>query len=71
MLESEFRHKSDSSNTVIELANLDNDDIFRKNRHAYFIRDNRTYKNTLEQKENKWDGTLVTSLINRIIHTDI
>lgn len=64
MLESEFRHKSDSSNTVIELANLDNDDIFRKNRHAYFIRDNRTYKNTLEQKENKWDGTLVTSLIN-------
>ncbi len=64
MFEAEFRHKSDTSSTVIELANLENDDIFRKNRHAYFIRDNRVYKNTLKQNGRKWNGTLISSLID-------
>ena len=64
MLEAQFRHKTKKSNTVIELANLDNDDIYRQNRHAYFIRDTRTYKNTLVQKNNSWDGTRISSNIN-------
>ena len=64
MLEAEFRHKSENSNTVIELANLNDDDIFGKNRHAYFIRDTRTYKNTLVQQNNSWKGTLISSNIN-------
>ena len=64
MFEAEFRHKSESSDTVIELANLDNDDIYRKNRHAYFIRDTRTYKNTLVQQDDSWEGTLISSNIN-------
>ena len=64
MFEAEFRHKSENSDTVLELANLDNDDIYRKNRHAYFLRDTRTYKNTLVQQDDSWEGTLISSNIN-------
>ena len=64
MFEAEFRHKTENSDTVIELANLDNDDIYRDNRHAYFIRDSRTFKNTLVQKNNTWRGTQISSSIN-------
>ena len=64
MLEAEFRHKSEKSNTTIELANLNDDNIYRKNRHAYFIRDARTYKNTLTQQNESWKGTVITSNIN-------
>ena len=64
MFEAEFRHKTENSDTVIELANLDNDDIYRDNRHAYFIRDSRIFKNTLVQKNNTWRGTQISSSIN-------
>ena len=64
MFETEFRHKSENSDTVVELANLDNDDIYRDNRHAYFIRDSRIYKNTLVQQDNTWRGTQISSSIN-------
>ena len=64
MFEAEFRYKSENSDTVIELANLNNDDIYRDNRHAYFIRDSRIFKNTLVQKNNTWRGTQISSSIN-------
>ncbi|MDC0089172.1 LPS assembly protein LptD [Gammaproteobacteria bacterium] len=65
MFEAEFRYKTANSNTEFEVANMDKDDIFGKNRHAYFFRDNRTFKNSLKLKNNgKWEGTLINSNID-------
>ena len=65
MFETEFRYKTENSNTVFELANMDKDDIFGKNRHAYFFRDNRTFKNNLRLRDNgKWEGTLINSNVD-------
>ena len=64
MLEGEFRHKTDVSESVIELASMNKDDVYGEGRHAYFIRDNRVYKNSLKQKNDRWEGTLTRSNIN-------
>ncbi len=65
MFEAELRHKTKTSNTEFEVANMDKDDITGKNRHAFFFRDNRTFLNNLKLKNNgNWEGSLVTSNIN-------
>ncbi|MDB3972738.1 LPS assembly protein LptD [Gammaproteobacteria bacterium] len=65
MFEAEFRYKTENSNTVFEVANMYKDDIFGKNRHAYFFRDKRTFINNLKLKNNgKWEGTLVNSNVD-------
>jgi len=64
MLEGEFRHKSNYSESVLELANMEKDDVYGKSRHAYSVRDNRIYTNTLKQNNAKWEGTLIRSNLN-------
>ena len=64
MLEGEFRHKTDYSEGVIEVANMEKDDVYGKSRHAYFVRDKRTFKNSLKQKNERWEGTLIKSNLN-------
>ena len=65
MFEAEVRYKTKSSNTEFEVANMDLDDVTGKNRHAFFFRDNRTFINTLELKNNgSWEGTRVTTNAN-------
>ena len=66
MFETEFRHKTENSDTEFELANMDKDDITGNNRHAYFFRDKRTLRNNLKLSNNigGWDGTLISSNID-------
>ena len=64
MLEGEFRHKTDYSEGVIEVANMEKDDVYGKSRHAYFVRDKRIFKNSLKQKNERWEGTLIKSNLN-------
>ena len=64
MLEFEMRHKSEFSTTEIELANLASDNVKRKSRHAFFIRDNRSLLNNLELIKNEYVGTLMETNIN-------
>ncbi len=65
MAELEFRYKTNNSDTVIELANMDKDDVKGESRHAFFVRDDRVIKNELSLNDNgRWDGTLISSNIN-------
>ena len=64
MFELEMRHRSKFSNTEIELANLASDNVKRKSRHAFFIRDNRSLLDTLEFTNNAYTGTLMHTNIN-------
>ncbi|MBT3697795.1 MAG: LPS assembly protein LptD [Gammaproteobacteria bacterium] len=65
MFEAEVRYKTKNSNTEFEIANMDLDDVTGKNRHAFFFRDNRTFVNTLELKNNgNWEGTRITTNTN-------
>ncbi len=65
MVDGQFRYKTNNSNTEIELTHMDKDDVKGESRHAYSLRDDRTFKNTLIPGNNgEWDGTLVTSSIN-------
>ena len=65
MSEVEFRHKSDSTDTTIEIALMGEDDIKNSSRHAFFLRDNRVFKNDLILNDNgKYNGSLITSNIN-------
>ena len=64
MVDGQFRYKTNNSNTEIELTHMDKDDVKGESRHAYSLRDDRTFKNTLIPGNNgEWDGTLVTSSI--------
>jgi LPS-assembly protein len=40
------------------------DDIRGKSRHAYFINDQRLYKNDLVLKNNNWEGSIISSVVN-------
>ena len=65
MIDGQFRYKSDYSDTEIEFTQMDKDDIRGESRHAYYVRDDRVYKNTLVPAENgKWTGSLITSKID-------
>ena len=65
MIDGQFRYKSDYSDTEIEFTQMDKDDIRGESRHAYYVRDDRVYKNTLVPAENgKWTGSLMTSKID-------
>ena len=64
MLESEFRHETKKTTTEIEFANMNKDDVYGKSRHAFFIRDQRVFKNNLTLKNNTWKGTIINSNIN-------
>ena len=65
MIDGKFRYKSDYSDTEIEFTQMDKDDIRGESRHAYYVRDDRVYKNTLVPAENgKWTGSLMTSKID-------
>ena len=65
MIDGQFRYKSDYSDTEIEFTQMDKDDIKGESRHAYYLRDDRVYKNTLVPAENgKWTGSLITSKID-------
>ena len=65
MIDGQFRYKSDYSDTEIEFTQMDKDDIKGESRHAYYLRDDRVYKNTLVPAENgKWTGSLMTSKID-------
>ena len=65
MFEAELRYKTKNSNTEFELASMDKDDIVGKNRHAYFFRDNRVFRNNLQLKNNgRWEGTHISSNVN-------
>ena len=65
MFETEFRYKTKNSNTEFELANMDKDDIVGKNRHAFFFRDNRVFKNSLKLKnDGQWEGTFISSNVD-------
>ncbi|GIR64827.1 MAG: hypothetical protein CM15mP69_6550 [Ectothiorhodospiraceae bacterium] len=64
MIEGEFRHKSKRTNTEFEFANLDKDDVYGENRHAYFLRDNRIFSDNLKRDGDRWLGTQMSSSIN-------
>ncbi len=65
MIDGQLRYKTENSNTEIEVTHMDKDDVKRESRHAYSMRDNRVYKNTLVAGDNgKWDGTFISSNIN-------
>ena len=65
MVDGQFRYKTKNSNTEIELAHLDKDNIKNKSRHAYSLRDDRVFKNTLIPGDNgQWNGSLISSSIN-------
>ena len=64
MIEGEFRHKSKRTSTEFEFANLDKDDVYGKNRHAYFLRDNRIFSDNLKRDGDRWLGTQMSSSIN-------
>ena len=65
MIDGQFRYKSKNSNTEIELTHMNKDDVKGESRHAYSLRDNRIFKNTLVPKDDgKWDGSLISSNIN-------
>lgn len=65
MFDGQLRHKSKNSNTEIELTRMDKDDVKGESRHAYSIRDQRVFKNTLSAGNNgQWNGTLISSNIN-------
>ena len=65
MIDGEFRYKTDYSNTEIQLTEMSKDDIKGENRHAYYVRDDRVYKNTLAPDDNgAWTGSLITSKID-------
>ena len=65
MVDGQFRYKSSDSDTEIEFTHMDKDDIKGESRHAYSMRDNRVYKNTLVPSQNgQYNGSLVTSTIN-------
>ena len=65
MFDGQFRHKSENSNTEIELTHMDKDDVKGESRHAYSMRDQRVFKNTLTAGDNgQWNGTLISSNIN-------
>ena len=65
MFEAELRYKTQNSNTELEVANMDKDDITGKNRHAYFFRDDRILRDELQLKNNgRWEGTYISSKID-------
>ena len=65
MVDGQFRHRSQNSNTEIELTHMDKDDVKGESRHAYSLRDERVFRNTLAPGDNgQWDGSLITSSIN-------
>ena len=64
MIEGEFRHKSKRTSTEFEFANLDKDDVYGENRHAYFLRDNRIFSDNLKRDGDRWLGTQMSSSIN-------
>ena len=64
MIEGEFRHKSKRTSTEFEFANLDKDDVYGENRHAYFFRDNRIFSDNLKRDGDRWLGTQMSSSIN-------
>jgi len=65
MIDGQLRYKTENSNTEIELTHLDKDNIKNKSRHAYSIKDDRIFKNTLTPGNNgQWDGSLISSSIN-------
>ncbi|GIS46452.1 MAG: hypothetical protein Ct9H90mP18_07840 [Gammaproteobacteria bacterium] len=64
MIEGEFRHKSKRTSTEFEFANLDKDDVYGENRHAYFFRDNRVFSDNLKRDGDRWLGTRMSSSIN-------
>ena len=43
MFDGQFRHKSENSNTEIELTHMDKDDVKGESRHAYSMRDQRVF----------------------------
>jgi LPS-assembly protein len=65
MIDGQFRYKTGYSDTEIEFTQMDKDDIRGESRHAYSVRDDRVYKNTLALDDNgKWAGSLMTSKID-------
>ena len=65
MIDGQFRHRSENSSTEIELTHMDKDDVKGESRHAYSLRDERVFRNTLAPGDNgQWDGSLITSSIN-------
>ena len=64
MLETEFRYRTKNSTTELEFANMNKDDIRGKSRHAFFVRDQRVYKNDLVLKNNTWEGSIISSIVN-------
>ena len=64
MFESEFRHKTENNTTEIEFASMNKDDVYGKSRHAFFVRDQRVFKNNLTLKNNTWEGVIINSNIN-------
>ena len=65
MVDGQFRYKTNYSNTEIELTHMNKDDVKGKSRHAYSLKDDRVFKNTLiAGKNGEWDGSLITSSIN-------
>jgi LPS-assembly protein len=65
MIDGQFRYKGSDSNTEIEFTHMDKDDIKGESRHAYSLRDNRVFKNTLVPSENgRWSGSLITSNVD-------
>ena len=65
MVDGQFRHRSENSSTEIELTHMDKDDVKGESRHAYSLRDERVFRNTLAPGDNgQWDGSLITSSIN-------
>ena len=65
MVDGQFRHRSQNSNTEIELTHMDKDDVKGESRHAYSLRDERVFRNTLAPGDNgQWEGSLITSSIN-------
>ena len=65
MVDGQFRHRSENSSTEIELTHMDKDDVKGESRHAYSLRDERVFRNTLAPGDNgQWDGSLITSRIN-------
>ena len=65
MVDGQFRYKSNNSTTEIEVTHMNKDDVKGESRHAYSLRDERVFKNTLVAGNNgKWDGSLITSSTN-------
>ena len=65
MIDGELRHKSESSSTEVQFTHLNKDDVKGESRHAYSVRDNRVYKNTLIAGDNgEWNGSLITTNID-------